>query len=75
MPAFPEIDPLALAGAVISDPELPTKIPRLKNSDLFGPYAGIVNKVRSYVLPRDVDLKKPTIETTTAVRKIIKRTR
>ncbi len=74
LPTSSGIDPLALAGAVLSNPELPTKVPELRNSKVFGRYAGIVNRVRSYVLPRDVDLQNPTNETTVAVRGIIKRT-
>jgi len=71
---FSRSDPLALAGAVLSEPGLPAEFPELKGSNMFGQYAGIVKKIRNNVLPQDIDLKNPTTETTVAVREIIKRT-
>jgi hypothetical protein len=74
LPNLSHFDPIALASAVLSHPELPAEIPELGNSEMFGRYAGVVNRVRSYVLPQDIDLKDPTNETTVAVRGILKRT-
>jgi hypothetical protein len=72
LPGLPEVDTLAMASAVMTNPELPAHIPELQNSRLFGDYAGIVQKVRSYILPRDTDLHAPSTETAVALRDLLK---
>lgn len=74
LPTFSDGDPLALAGAVISNPELPSRFSVLKNAKIFGRYAGIVDRIRSHVLPREIDLQDPTNEIAVAIREVIKRT-
>jgi hypothetical protein len=66
-------DPLALAGAVIRNPELPTEFSQLKNSDVYKEYAGIVDKVRSHVLLAAVDLTHPGSDTAMAVRDTLRK--
>jgi len=72
LPGTPEVDTLAMASVVMTYPDLPACIPELKSSRLFGDYASIVEKVRSYVLPRRIDLQDPSTETAVALRNLIK---
>lgn len=75
LPAVARDDSLALAGAVLRNPELPARFPELRGLQRFGDYAGIVGKVRGTVLPQRVDLSDPGKDTAVTVRNLLRKPR
>lgn len=75
LPAVGRDDSLALAGAVLRNPEFPAKFAELRGLQKFGDHAGIVGKVRDSVLPERVDLSDPGKETAVTVRNLLRKPR
>jgi hypothetical protein len=76
--AFPQVfsmDHLALTIAVISDPDLPDRIPELRNENVYGIYAEIVRKSNSPQGLQRPNFRNPSDETVATLRSTLKQAR
>jgi hypothetical protein len=71
MPRVFEIDGLALATAVLEDPDLTSQVPQLKNPQVYGRYAKLVRRPRSHFERQEINFKRLPNQTIAAIQEVL----